>query len=201
MRATLVLLLSLLLALPAQAQAPSRSRVAEDCRATCNPVARELSANPPAVQACLIRCQAGNDFSQTRGLNTGTGRAVRGGGGPQGGGYAAIYVATPPNSAYGSSQAVPDRNQAHAEADRACTSRAMGGRCRMLAEARPGECVAAVQSGRNVGLVRTSDPRSFQVSFVDFGRGASPAEAEQAALQACFGRGSCEVVATACGSR
>lgn len=198
----LLALLSAAWAMPALAQTQPRSRAAEDCRALCNAPSRQLGANPPAVQACLIRCRAGSEFSRNRGLNSGAGRPVRvAAAAAPVGRWGAIYVATPPNSALGASQDQPDRTHAHDHAARTCADHAMGVPCRLLAEARPGECVAAAQSGHNVGLVRTSDPRTFQVAFVEYGRAGNPADAQQAALMACAGRGSCEVVATVCGSR
>jgi hypothetical protein len=193
------LLLSLLLALPASAQS---QRYVENCRQLCNAPARELSANPPAVQACMIRCQAGNDFNnpRSRGMNSGTGRPVAGASQGASGSWAVIYAATPPNAATGVSQGQADRNQAHLEANRACAAQA-GVNCRVLGEAGPGKCIAAVQAGRTVGLVRTSDPRTFQVTLVDYGQGDTQAAADSAALRSCSGRGQCEVVARACGSR
>jgi hypothetical protein len=86
------------------------------------------------------------------------------------------------------------------EAARACAARA-GAHCRPLAEAGPGECVAVVQAGRVTGFMRTSDPRTFQVTLVEHGKGNDAAEAGRAAVAACSGRGQCEVVTTVCASR
>jgi hypothetical protein len=49
--------------------------------------------------------------------------------------------------------------------------------------------------------MRTSDPRTFQVTLVEYGKGGNAAEAGRAALAACSGRGQCELVATVCASR
>ena len=156
--------------------------------------------HPPAIQVCLIRCQAGSDFARTvnaaprraLGVTTAAPASI--------GSYGVIYAATPPGSATGVSQGQRDRNLAHMAAERACASLARA-RCTPLAEAAPGECVAAAQASRTTGLVRTTDPRTFQVTLVAHGKGAVPAEAERAAIAACAGRGQCEVVATACGAR
>ncbi len=196
-----VALLFLLLALPMAWPAGAQTRpITPACRQQCNPPARDLAANPPAVQACLIRCQAGSDF--TRGVNAAPRRAL----GTtvatpaSSGTWAVAYAATPPNGATGTSQGQRDRNQAHMEAERACAARA-GAHCRPLAEAGPGECLAIAQAGRVTGLMRTSDPRTFQVTLVEYGKGEDAAAAGRAALSACSGRAQCEVVATACGGR
>ncbi len=198
LRPGLVALCCLLLAaLPALAQTRP---ITPACRQQCNALGRDLASNPPAVQACLIRCQAGSDF--TRGINAAPRRAL-GTAAPappaSSGTWGVLYAATPPNGATGLSQGQRDRNQAHMEAERACAARASA-HCRPLAEAGPGECVAAAQAGRVAGLIRTSDPRTFQVTLVEYGKGNTPAEAARAAIAACSGRGQCEVVATACGS-
>ncbi len=193
----LAVLLLLLPALPAMAQTRP---IALACRQQCNAPARELAANPPAVQACLIRCQAGSDF--TRGVNAAPRRALGTpvASAPSHGTWAVVYAATPPNGATGTSHGLHDRNQAHMEAERACAARA-GAHCRPLAEAGPGECVAVAQAGRVTGLVRTSDPRTFQVTLVEYGKGSDAAQAERAAIAACSGRGECELVVTVCASR
>jgi hypothetical protein len=94
--------------------------------------------------------------------------------------WAVAYAATPPNGATGTSQGQRDRTQAHMEAARACAARA-GAHCRPLAEAGPGECLAIAQAGRVTGLVRTSDPRTFQVTLVEYGKGTDAATANRAA--------------------
>ena len=195
----LVVLLALCCAL---APAAAQTRLfTPACRQQCNAPGRDLASNPPAVQACLIRCQAGSDF--TRGVNAAPRRAL---GTPvpapaaSTGTWGVIYAATPPNPATGTSQGQRDRNTAHMEAERACAAQA-GTHCRPLAEAGPGECVAAAQAGRITGLLRTSDPRTFQVTLVEYGKADDAAGAGRAALAACSGRGQCSVVATACGSR
>jgi hypothetical protein len=200
-RPGLAMLLLLLLAVPLAAPAWAQTRIiAPACRQQCNAPARELAANPPAVQACLIRCQAGSDF--TRGMNAAPRRALGTtvATAPTSGTWAVIYAATPPNGTTGTSQGLHDRNQAHMEAERACAARA-GSHCRPLAEAGPGECVAASQAGRVTGLMRTADPRTFQVTLVEYGKGADPAEAGRAAMAACSGRAQCELVTTVCGRR
>ncbi len=193
----LVPLVVLLLAVPAWAQPRP---ITPACRQECNAPARDLAANPPAVQACLIRCQAGSDF--TRGINAAPRRALGTtvATAPTSGTWAVAYAATPPNGATGTSHGLHDRNQAHMEAERACAARA-GARCRPLAEAGPGECLAIAQAGRVTGLVRTTDPRTFQVTLVEYGKAPDAAAAGRAAVSACSGRGQCEVVATVCGSR
>ena len=191
----------LLMSPPLAASAWAQPRpITPACRQQCNAPGRDLVSNPPAVQACLIRCQAGSDF--TRGVNAAPRRALGTAvATPQGSGTGAVaYAATPPNSATGTSQGLRDRNQAHMEAERACAARA-GGHCRPLGEAGPGECLAISQAGRVTGLMRTADPRSFQVTLVEYGKGSDAAEANRAALAACSGRGQCELVTTVCGSR
>ena len=191
----------LLLALPLGPPPWAQTRIITPaCRQQCEAPARELAANPPAVQACLIRCQAGSDF--TRGVNAAPRRALGTtvASAPTSGTWAVVYAATPPNGATGTSQGLHDRNQAHMEAERACAARA-GAHCRPLAEAAPGECVAVSQAGRVTGLMRTADPRTFQVTLVEYGKGADAAQAGRAALAACSGRAQCEVVATVCASR
>lgn len=186
----------LLLAAPAGADTRAYSQA---CRQQCSAASPQLAANPPPVQACLIRCQAGSDF--TRGVNQGPRRTVAASvPALPAGSWGVIYAAVPPSPAYGASQGQRDRNLAHVEAERACSSRAQGN-CRPLAEAGPGECVAIAQAGRVTGLVRTADPRTWQVSLVEYGKGQDKPEAERQALMNCGVRGQCEVVAVACGSR
>ncbi len=198
MNLLLGLLLAVTLALPASAQTRSFSAA---CRQQCNAVAGELAANPTPVQACLVRCQAGSDY--TRGINAAPARAQASGRPVQAatpaGSWAVIYAALPPGSTVGTSVQA-DRNQAHAEAERACFGRNQAP-CRLLGEAGPGECVAAAQAGRTVGLVRTSDPRTFQVSVVEYGKAATKAEAERVAVANCSGRGQCELVISVCAAR
>ena len=196
---TLVLALARARAWPASAQTRS---ISPACRQQCNAVAADLASNPPAAQVCLLRCQAGADY--TRGINAAPARAQASSRPAQpaatpAGSWAVIYAALPPGSAVGSAVQA-DRNQAHAEAERACFA-LNHAPCRLLADAGPGECVAVAQAGRTVGLVRTSDPRTFQASVVDYGKAASKAEAERVAVANCGSRGKCELVLSVCGAR
>ncbi len=192
------LLLPLLLAvlLPGMALAQNRS-FTPACRAQCNPTSSNLADNAPAIQACLIRCQAGSDF--TRGTNAAPRRVASAPATPATTGtWAVIYAAPLPHAALGVSQDQADRNLAHMNAQRSCDEARLGN-CRVLAEAGPGQCLAAVHAGQVFGLFRTADRRTFQVTLVEYGKGATQAEADRTALGACNGRGNCEIVARACG--
>lgn len=112
----------------------------------------------------------------------------------------AIYLAAPPNGAYGMSLGMADRLAAHGQAELACQARGGGRSCR-AALAFTERCAAIAHAQRNTGLVRTAYPSSFTVSFATAGAGDSVEAAERQALDACRPRdrtARCEVVASRC---
>jgi hypothetical protein len=112
----------------------------------------------------------------------------------------AIYLAAPPNGAYGMSLGMADRLAAHGQAELACQARGGGRSCR-AALAFTERCAAIAHAQRNAGLVRTAYPGSFTVSFATAGAGDSVEAAERQALDACRPRdptARCDVVASRC---
>ncbi len=112
----------------------------------------------------------------------------------------AIYLAAPPNGAYGMSLGMADRLAAHGQAELGCQAGGGGRSCR-VALAFAERCAAIAHARRNAGLVRTAHPGTFTVSFATAGAGDLVEAAERQALDACRPRdrtARCEVVASRC---
>ncbi len=176
------------------------------CLAQCG-AASVTAANPPSVQACLIRCRAGAEFnaSNRRGPQaSGRGVAVAAGGAvpvaaTNATRWGAIYAAAPPAVAVGVSQGSADRTMVHVRAESECRARGRAD-CRLLTEFSSG-CGAAAHATRVVGLIATADSSTTRVSFIAAGTGANRAEAERSAISLCNSRdpsATCRIVATAC---
>ena len=88
---------------------------------------------------------------------------------------------------------------AHAQAQGVCGER--GAPCRPALEFTE-RCGAVAQARRTLGLFRTSDPRTYSVSYAAAGSGNSQQAAEANAMDQCRARErtiSCEIVASQCG--
>ena len=177
------------------------------CFAQCN-AAPVMTANPPAVQACLIRCRAGAEFNASsrrgpqaagRGVAVASVAPAASHGAAPASRWGAIYAAAPPAVAVGVSQGSTDRTMVHVRAENECRARGRSD-CRLLTEFSSG-CGAAAHATRVIGLLATSDTSTQRVSFIAAGTGASRADAERSAISVCNSRdptATCRIVATAC---
>ena len=204
------LLLSLAVGMPAAAQTLT---VAGACVRQCGAASRTVRDNPPEVQACLIRCKAGQDYA--RGAGTGAARprptssaaptipraATWAAPAPlpaAPGGWGVVYLAAAPGGGFGLSIGA-DRMAAHGAAMSACAGR--GAPCRAALEFRD-RCGAVAQARHTLGLFRTGDPASYSVSYAAAGAGTTSGEAEAAALAGCRASnhaGGCEIAISRCG--
>lgn len=188
------MLLAMMGAALAQGQPPAA------CLSSCG--ALTAAGNPPAVQACLIRCRAAAEFSagNRRGpQSTGRGVPVAQVSPVAQGRWGAIYAAPPPSVAVGISHGAGDRTMVHVRAESECRARGRTD-CRLLTEFSNG-CGAAAQATRAVGLVQTTDSSTSRVSFIAAGTGANRADAERSAISVCSSReptANCRIVASAC---
>jgi hypothetical protein len=218
MRGLLVLLAGLI-AMPAAAQQPSQV-----CRVAC----RVGQATPsPEQRQCLAQCATGQPITrespgQARpsgaqavspgqtpppprsaagtpppGNRAAAAPAVR----PSQSSYGAVYLAIPPNMAYGMAVGQRDRLAAHRLAETAC--RAAGANCVMAEDLR--EACAAVAEGvrRAPGaFFMTSDPKTYVVRAITFRSGGNRADAEREALDVCRQRErgalTCRIVQAQC---
>jgi len=118
---------------------------------------------------------------------------------PAAGRWGVAYLAAAPATEFGLVVGVGDRLAAHAEAQAACGAR--GNPCRPALEFTE-QCGAVAQARRTLGLFRTSDPRTYSVSYAAAGSGTTRDTAETRALAECQARErttSCEIVASQCG--
>lgn len=206
--------------------APAQTAVAGGaCLRQCGAASSQIRENRPEQQACLIRCQAAQDFTrQAEPAHPAAGRpparpgmastAPRGmapgavsspvrpvlaaQAAPRAGSWGAAYLAPAPSHRFGLSVGMGDRMAAHGQAQAACTAGAT--LCRPALEFAEA-CGAIAQSRHPLGLVRTSDPSTFQVTFAAAGAAATQEAAEAAALAECRLRdraSQCMVVASAC---
>ncbi len=202
-------LLMLLCASPALAE----TRPPAACFSQCQARSAMVAANPPPVQACLIRCRAGAEYAAAS--RRGPRSAQPGQGIPVGrqpllpvslpaapvgtARWGAIYAAAPPGHALGISHGMTDRTMVHTRAEIACRAFGQAG-CRVLTEFSTG-CGAAAQARRATGMMITADASTFRVAYVTAATGATRAEAEARAVAQCRARepaASCRVVAAAC---
>jgi hypothetical protein len=200
----LVLLLAGLAAAPALAQQPS-----EACRVACR-----VGEGPPAPEQrqCLAQCARGQPITRenpgqaraagsqavSAGLTTPSPhQAARPG--PMN--YGAVYLAIPPNMAYGMSVGQRDRLTAHRLAETAC--RASGANCVMAEDLRE-PCAAVAEGVRRApsAFVMTSDPKTYTVRAITFRSGGNRADAEHEALNVCRQRErgalTCRIVQAQC---
>ncbi len=197
----------LLLGLLAPAGAGAQGTAAPPaCLRSCEAATATIRANPPPVQACLIRCAAALQFQREGGRIAATGRGLPQAGpslaafqGQAGGRSGAIYLAPAPSVGFGLAYGLADRIAAHGQAERQCRARA--GACRLALEFID-RCGAVAQARRSNGLVRTADPGTNTVIFAAGGAGPTLEAAASQALAGCAGRdriATCEVVASGCG--
>ena len=197
----------ILLGLLAPAGAPAQDSAAPPaCLRGCEAATATIRANPPPVQACLIRCTAGLHFQRDAGRIAATGRGLPSAEpslatvqGQAGGRNGAIYLAPAPSGSFGLAYGLADRIAAHGQAERQC--RARGDACRLALEFAD-RCGAVAQARRSNGLVRTADPGTYTVTFAAGGAGSTLETAASQALAGCAGRdriATCEVVASGCG--
>jgi hypothetical protein len=175
------------------------------CRRSCEATSPERARNPLPVQACLIRCTAGERHQALqgqRGTPEATGRGV-----PPATGSATTtrvlvaYAATLPARGLAVS-ARGERLAAHRGAQADCQLQSGNAPCRVLAETAE-RCLSVAQGVRATGVVITADPRSFSVSHYGTGSGADATTADAAALRDCAGRLApgltCRLAAGRCG--
>ncbi|RVT92048.1 DUF4189 domain-containing protein [Rhodovarius crocodyli] len=185
------------------------------CFQQCAAPARSLQANPPPVQACLIRCRAASEFSAQQNQRPLRGPVTRAASNPYSSGrgipvaasalpatagqWGAIYAALPPTAAVGIVAGPRDRNIAHTQAESQCRTTARGD-CRLLTEFSSG-CGSAAQAVRSMSIVPSNHPSTYRVTYVASGTGPSRSDAERAAVASCNSRdpqATCRVVSTAC---
>ncbi len=215
--ALVFLLMALWLPLRADAQPNQANKPVDSmsCRRQCDARMPDRAMNPQPVQACLVRCAAGERHlsrQNQRGTPEATGRGSTGpgaagvmAGAAAGAGLAAgvpsvmpqrataapgrsivAYAAAPP--ARGLAVSMPqERMAAHRGAETECFRRNNNNPCRLLAETAD-RCLAVAYGIRANGLVITSDPRTFTISHYGTGAGADETSAEFAALRDCSGR-------------
>jgi hypothetical protein len=212
MRALLLLLAGLFLALPAAAQ----QQASNACRVACR--VPQGSAPSPDQRQCLSQCMAGQPISrdapgQARAAGSQAvapsaaarppqpqqqtpppGQAQRAGAAQAAGrtpppgrtpsSYGAFYLGIPPSMSYGVSVGQRDRSQAHRVAEAAC--RARGGSCSLQVEFND-TCVAVMEGVRRApsAFFMTSDPRTYVVRAITLGNAGNPADAERMARDAC----------------
>ena len=142
------------------------------CFQQCSAPFRSLQANPPGVQACLIRCRAASEFSAQQNQRPLRGPVTRAAANPYSSGrgtpvaagtvpgtparWGAIYAALPPTAAVGIVAGQRDRNTAHTQAESQCRTTARGD-CRLLTEFSSG-CGSAAQAVRSLSIVPSSHP-------------------------------------------
>jgi hypothetical protein len=213
-RPTLALGLALLAAVVSPHPVRAQGAPPVACFQQCGAPFRTLQANPPAMQACLIRCRAASEFSAQQNQRPLRGQATRPAATPYSSGrgtpvatgptagtpaqWGAIYAATPPAAAV-SIVAGRERNLAHTQADSQCRATARGD-CRLLTEFSSG-CGAAAQAVRSLSIVPSNHPSTYRVIYVAAGTGPSRSDAERAAVANCSSRdpeATCRVVSTAC---
>ncbi|NGM22456.1 DUF4189 domain-containing protein [Roseomonas stagni] len=227
--ALLCLITALWLPVPASAQSGQANKPVDSmsCRRQCDARMPERAMNPQPVQACLVRCAAGERHlsrQNQRGTPEATGR---GSSAPSTSGAmasarpgvaAGVPNAMPQRSAAagrsivayaaplpgrGLSISMPqERMAAHRGAETECFRRNNNNPCRLLAETAD-RCLAIAYGIRATGLVITSDPRTFTIHHYGTGSGADETSAEFAALRDCSGRlaagVSCRIATSRCG--
>ncbi|SFK21268.1 protein of unknown function [Falsiroseomonas stagni DSM 19981] len=185
------------------------------CRRQCDARMPDRAMNPQPVQACLVRCAAGERHlsrQNQRGTPEATGRGSTGPGaagvmaGAAAGAGLAVGVpnAMPQRTAPAASRSIvayaaplpgrglsvsmpQERMAAHRGAETECFRRNNNNPCRLLAETAD-RCLAVAFGIRANGLVITSDPRTFTIHHYGTGSGQDETSAEFAALRDCSGR-------------
>jgi hypothetical protein len=218
-RLSVLLFLLMALGLPPRAEAqPNQANKPVDsmsCRRQCDARMPERAMNPQPVQACLVRCAAGERHlsrQNQRGTPEATGRGSTGpgaagvmAGAAAGAGLAlgvpsampqraaaatgrSIVAYAAPLPGRGLSVSMPlERMAAHRGAETECFRRNNNNPCRLLAETAD-RCLAVAYGIRANGLVITSDPRTFTIHHYGTGSGQDETAAEFAALRDCSGR-------------
>jgi hypothetical protein len=213
-------------AAPASAQGPPGKAVdSAACRRRCGAVSPDRAQNPREVQACLLRCGAG-ERHQARQNRRGTPEATgqgRPAGQAGGAGLAAgvpsiwppsagtdpaaaagralvAYAGAPPARGIAISPPV-ERMAAHRGAETECFRRNENAPCRLLAETRE-RCLAVSMRVRVLGVMATADPRTYAISHYGSGAGPDRAAAEAAAMRDCAARPvpgtSCRIATARC---
>ena len=185
------------------------------CQRQCGAVSPTVRNNAPDLRACLIRCNAGQEFAQAGAARVWraprqpgvppapplppAGPAKAAVAGAAAAGWGVVYLATAPGSGFGLSVDSGDRMAAHGAATTAC---ALGGApCHAVLEFRD-RCGAVAQARHTLGLYRTSDPSTYSVSYAAGGAGPTQGLAEAAALEECRARertSRCEIAVSLCG--
>jgi hypothetical protein len=175
------------------------------CRRQCGAVSSDRAQNPPDIQACLIRCGAGQRHlsrQNQRGTPEASGRGEAAGTGlvagvpsiwpPRASGPDAstaagralvAYAATPPARGFAISMPI-ERMAAHRGAETECYRVNNNAPCRLLTETRE-RCLAVSVGVRANGLTITSDPRTYTVTRFATGAGSDRGAAEAVALRDC----------------
>lgn len=194
------------------------------CRRQCNAASPDRAMNPPATQACLLRCSAGERHLQRQNQRgtpeaTGRGSAAPAAGAGLAAGVPSIwpprqaeagsmppgralvaYAGQPPGRGLAISAPI-ERMAAHRGAETECFRLNNNSACRLLVETRD-RCLAISMGIRSNGLVVTSDPRTYTITYFGSGAGGDQATAEAAAIRDCQGRPtpgqSCRIAAVRC---
>lgn len=115
--------------------------------------------------------------------------------------FGAVYLAVPPNMAYGMSVGQRDRLTAHRLAETAC--RATGANCVMAEDLRE-PCAAVAEGVRRApgAFFMTSDPKTYVVRTMASRSAGNRADAEREALDVCRQRErgalTCRIVQAQC---
>jgi hypothetical protein len=200
-----------LLLLP-PAAAPAAAQDSAACRRSCNAQHAERARNPREVQACLIRCAAGERHSRRqnqRGTAEATGRgqpvpsgvaagaAGVAGAAALGAGAAAAarpapgqqqvlvaYSGRMPSRSVAVSAPGMGREEAHRMAESACVQGNGGRACLLLGETTE-RCAAVAEGRRSMGVIATNDPSTTVVLHHSLGTGPDARRAEFEALSTC----------------
>jgi hypothetical protein len=120
------------------------------------------------------------------------------------GNFGAVYLAIPPNMAYGIAVGQRDRLTAHRVAEGAC--RNSGANC-VMAEDLMAPCAAVAEGVRRApgAFFMTSDPKTYIIRAITFRSGTNRADAERDALEVCRfrerGALTCRIVQAQCAGR
>ncbi len=223
----LVALLALVPLIAAAQNRPGQAADSQACRQQCGATMPVRAANPPQVQACLLRCNAAERY-MSRQHRTGTPEATGRGGapapapvpgtagpidgvpsiwpprpaeGPAMPGRALVAYAGPPPSR-GLAISMPvERMAAHRGAEQECFRLNGNNPCRLLLETQE-RCLAVSMAVRANGIVITSDPRTYTITHYGSGSGPSRQVAENQAIRDCGQRPlpstNCRIAAVRC---
>ncbi len=190
-----ILCAAVLAPLPAGAQAVVQDSAA--CLRSCDAQHPERLRNPRNVQACLVRCTAGERQAGRPGQRAPAPMAASPG--PP---VLVVYSGRMPSRSVAVSAPGLGRDEAHRTAVSACLAANDNRPCLLLGETSE-SCVAVAEGRRSKALVATDDPSTTIVLHHNLGTGPDQRRAEFEALSACstrmIGRSvGCRIVAQRC---